>query len=105
MVSAAGLNENANSGSGLFCRIFIEDNGIGFEQQYAEKIFAMFSRLHQNPEYQGTGIGLALCKKIVEQHNGFISAKSQVGEGSVFILSFPLQVPAKVNGAELKPAM
>jgi hypothetical protein len=51
----------------------------------------MFKRLHQNGEFEGTGIGLALCKKIVEQHNGFISARSKVNEGSVFIVSLPVQ--------------
>jgi light-regulated signal transduction histidine kinase (bacteriophytochrome) len=75
-----------------YCRIFVEDNGIGFDQRYAEEIFGMFKRLHRNSEFEGTGIGLALCKKIVEQHNGFISARSKVGEGSTFIISLPLQV-------------
>jgi signal transduction histidine kinase len=102
MVPSNGLQENVVPNGGLYCRIFIEDNGIGFDQQYAEKIFAMFSRLHQNAEYQGTGIGLALCKKIVEQHNGFITARSRINEGSVFILSFPLQTAAKLNGSEFK---
>jgi light-regulated signal transduction histidine kinase (bacteriophytochrome)/CheY-like chemotaxis protein len=74
-----------------YCRIFIQDNGIGFDQRYAEEIFGMFKRLHRNSEFEGTGIGLALCKKIVEQHNGFISARSKVGEGSTFIISLPVQ--------------
>lgn len=73
-----------------YCRIFIEDNGIGFEQSYAEQIFDMFKRLHHNNEYEGTGIGLALCKKIVEEHNGYISARSLLGQGSTFIISLPL---------------
>src|ERR1700761_1007918 len=76
-------------------RIFIEDNGIGFEQKYAEQIFDMFRRLHPNAEYEGTGIGLALCKKIVEMHNGFISALGRPGEGSVFIVSLPLRTIKK----------
>ncbi|HVU55543.1 MAG TPA: response regulator [Puia sp.] len=73
-----------------YCRIIIEDNGIGFDQKYAEQIFDMFRRLHPNAEYEGTGIGLALCKKIVEKHKGFISARSRQGEGSTFIVSLPL---------------
>ncbi|MBN8853440.1 MAG: hybrid sensor histidine kinase/response regulator [Sphingobacteriales bacterium 50-39] len=73
-----------------YCRIIIEDNGIGFDQKYAEQIFDMFRRLHPNAEYEGTGIGLALCKKIVEKHKGFISARSRPGEGAVFIVSLPL---------------
>ncbi len=76
-------------------RIYIEDNGIGFDQKYAEQIFDMFRRLHSNAEYEGTGIGLALCKKIVEMHNGFISALGKPGEGSVFIVALPLGAPAK----------
>ena len=73
-----------------YCRIFVEDKGIGFEQKYAEQIFNMFTRLHHNSEYEGTGIGLALCKKIVEEHNGFISAISKIDEGSTFIVSLPV---------------
>jgi len=72
-------------------RIYIEDNGIGFDQKYAEQIFDMFRRLHPSSEYEGTGIGLALCKKIVEMHNGFISALGRPGEGAIFIVSLPLQ--------------
>ena len=74
-------------------RIYIEDNGIGFDQKYAEQIFDMFRRLHSNAEYEGTGIGLALCKKIVEMHNGFISALGRPGEGAVFIVALPLAGP------------
>jgi signal transduction histidine kinase len=76
-------------------RIYIEDNGIGFDQKYAEQIFDMFRRLHSTAEYEGTGIGLALCKKIVEMHRGFISAIGRPGEGAVFIVSLPLQTPKK----------
>lgn len=80
-----------------YCRIYIQDNGIGFDQKYSEEIFGMFKRLHLSTEYEGTGIGLALCKKIVEEHNGFISAKSKVNEGSTFIISLPVkQVAASV---------
>ena len=87
--SVNGRNIGANS-RGAYCRIYVEDNGIGFEQKYAEQIFHMFKRLHLNTEFEGTGIGLALCKKIVEKHHGFISARSKVGEGSTFIISLPL---------------
>jgi signal transduction histidine kinase len=78
-----------------YCRIYVEDNGIGFEQSYSEQIFDMFKRLHHHNEYEGTGIGLALCKKIVEEHQGFISARSLVGEGSTFIISLPYQLSKK----------
>jgi light-regulated signal transduction histidine kinase (bacteriophytochrome) len=76
-----------------YCRIYVEDNGIGFEQKYSEQIFGMFKRLHLHSEFEGTGIGLALCKKIVEEHNGFITARSKINEGSVFIISLPVQQP------------
>ena len=76
-----------------FCKIYIEDNGIGFEQEYAEQIFDMFKRLHVSNEFEGTGIGLALCKKIVEKHHGFISARSKVNQGSTFIVSLPMVQP------------
>lgn len=88
---SAQLNGKASGESIKYCRIFIQDNGIGFDQKYAEEIFGMFKRLHHNSEFQGTGIGLALCKKIVEQHKGYISARSKPNEGSTFIVSLPLQ--------------
>lgn len=77
-----------------YCRIFVEDNGIGFEQKYSEEIFEMFKRLHNNGEFEGTGVGLALCKKITELHHGFISARSKVNEGSTFIISLPIKQEA-----------
>lgn len=72
-----------------YWRIYVEDNGIGFEQKYAEQIFAMFKRLHSSSEFEGTGIGLTLCKKIVDEHEGFISAKSTPGKGATFVISLP----------------
>lgn len=86
-----GRNEVKNK----YCRIYVEDNGIGFDQKYSEQIFGMFKRLHLHSEFEGTGIGLALCKKIVEEHNGFITARSKINEGSVFIISLPVQQPIK----------
>jgi signal transduction histidine kinase len=77
-----------------YCRISIEDNGIGFDQVYAEQVFDMFRRLHVNKDYEGTGIGLALCKKIVEKHHGFISAESQPNVGSVFTVTLPVEQKA-----------
>ena len=86
-----GINDRDKNLINKYCRIFVEDNGIGFDQKYAEEIFGMFKRLHHNGEYTGTGIGLALCKKIAELHNGFISARSKIDEGSTFIISLPLK--------------
>lgn len=72
-----------------FYKISFSDNGIGFDQQYAEKIFTLFYRLHNNKEYTGTGIGLAICKIIVENHKGHITAKGVQGVGSVFSIFLP----------------
>ncbi|HEX7367754.1 MAG TPA: ATP-binding protein, partial [Pelobium sp.] len=74
-----------------YCRISIQDNGIGFDQQYADKIFELFQRLHTRNEYQGTGIGLAVCKKIVDKHNGTISVSSKLGYGTKFVIILPTQ--------------
>ncbi|HEY1038648.1 MAG TPA: response regulator [Bacteroidia bacterium] len=82
-------NKNEGNIKEKYCRIHITDNGIGFDQKDSEQIFSIFKRLHINSEFEGTGIGLAICKKITEQHNGFISARSKVDEGSTFIISLP----------------
>ena len=81
----------AGTGAEGFCRIFIEDNGIGFEQQYADRIFAPFQRLHVRSEYEGTGIGLAICRRIVERHHGDISVTSEPGIGSCFMITLPVR--------------
>jgi two-component system CheB/CheR fusion protein len=73
-----------------YCEINFQDNGIGFEQQYADKIFAIFARLHSEEAYAGTGIGLATCKKIVLNHRGAISVTSNKDEGALFQVILPL---------------
>ncbi|HKP32784.1 MAG TPA: ATP-binding protein [Chitinophagaceae bacterium] len=78
-----------------FVKISIRDNGIGFENIYAEKIFQVFQRLESADKFQGTGIGLAVCKKIVENHEGRISAESEPGKGTEFIVELPLSEEEK----------
>jgi len=72
------------------CRIYVEDNGIGFDEKYASRIFAVFQRLHGKAAYEGTGIGLAICRKVVERHRGDIVARSAEGEGATFQITLPL---------------
>ncbi|NBL64169.1 PAS domain-containing protein [Flavobacterium sp. NST-5] len=74
-----------------FWQIDVADNGIGFAQEYEHQIFELFKRLHGKTDYEGTGIGLAICKKIVQKHGGFIKAKGILGEGSVFSVFIPIK--------------
>ncbi len=76
--------------SGGQCRVFVEDNGIGFEEKYLDKIFQPFQMLHGRGKYPGIGIGLAVCKKIVERHGGTVTARSTPGKGSVFMVTLPV---------------
>jgi PAS domain S-box-containing protein len=73
------------------CQITIQDNGIGFEEKYHEKIFAVFQRLHGRNEYEGTGVGLAVCRRITDRHGGSITARSQPGQGASFIITLPVR--------------
>jgi signal transduction histidine kinase len=68
----------------------VADNGIGFEEKYLDRIFAPFQRLHGRSEYDGTGIGLAVCRKIAERHGGRITAHSTPGQGATFIVTLPV---------------
>ena len=78
---------------GEFLTLYVQDNGIGFEDHYLERIFQPFERLHGRSEYEGSGMGLAICRKIVERHHGNITAKSQPGEGTTFIIQLPRHQP------------
>lgn len=87
--SALSIRIHTDGCNGGLCRIFIEDNGIGFDEKYLDRIFMLFQRLHGRGQYEGTGIGLAICKKIVERHKGTITARSIPGSGSTFIVLLP----------------
>lgn len=73
------------------CQISVKDNGTGFDQKYVDRIFSPFQRLHPSDTYEGTGMGLSICRRIVERHEGSISATSQPGEGAEFVVSLPVQ--------------
>ncbi|MFN8345169.1 MAG: ATP-binding protein [Spirosomataceae bacterium] len=77
--------------------IYIKDNGIGISEEHLERIFLAFQRLHSRAEYEGSGIGLAICKRIADIHNGKISVVSKVGEGTTFILELPASAPAQTE--------
>jgi len=80
-----------------FCSIYVKDNGIGFEQHYADQIFQSFKRLHSYERYEGTGLGLSICKKIVEKHKGFITGTGKVNEGATFVITLPLKKEVTVG--------
>jgi PAS domain S-box-containing protein len=74
----------------FYCLITISDNGIGFEQKDAERIFNVFTRLHGNAEYRGTGVGLSIVRKVIENHNGYITATGEPGKGATFKIYLPI---------------
>jgi signal transduction histidine kinase len=76
-----------------YCQISVEDNGIGFDEKYLDRIFNVFQRLHGRGEFEGTGMGLAICRKIAERHNGSITARSTPGQGATFLVTLPLEQP------------
>ena len=78
-----------HSGPNGQATISVADNGVGFDPKYAERIFGVFERLHGRSEYPGTGIGLALCRKIVERHGGTMTAEGTEGEGATFTFTLP----------------
>ena len=87
----------SSTGNGS-CQIVVEDNGIGFDEKYLDRIFATFQRLHGRNEYEGSGIGLAVCRKIAEHHGGSITAKSTPGQGAAFIVTLPVQQMKQPTG-------
>ncbi|MEO8759723.1 MAG: PAS domain S-box protein, partial [Bacteroidia bacterium] len=89
IVKGADLNNESLSEEKNYCHISISDNGIGFDEQYKDRIFEVFQRLHGKAEYKGTGIGLAIVKKIIENHNGIITASGKLNEGATFDIYIP----------------
>jgi light-regulated signal transduction histidine kinase (bacteriophytochrome) len=79
----------SDNGKTNYYKITVSDNGIGFDQKYADEIFMVFKRLHSYHEFEGTGVGLSICKKIIEKHNGFIKAESELNKGSAFWIGLP----------------
>lgn len=89
-VTAAEYTFLKGNSNNKYYKISVTDNGLGFEQQYAEEIFQLFYRLHPKSQFAGSGIGLSICKKIVENHNGYILAQSKPGVGSTFTFFLPV---------------
>ena len=87
-------------GGGELCQMYAEDNGIGFDEKHLDRVFAPFQRLHGGSEYEGTGMGLAICRKIVERHGGSITGKSSPGQGATFIVTLPRKQPREENANE-----
>jgi signal transduction histidine kinase len=90
------LQEWEDEGSGRTAdrrayQIFVEDNGIGFDEKYLERVLAPFQRLHGRDAYEGTGMGMAICRKVVERHGGNITARSAPGQGATFIVTLPVR--------------
>jgi signal transduction histidine kinase len=90
-------------GGGPHCELTVRDNGIGFEETYRERIFEVFRRLHGRTEYEGTGIGLAICRKIVERHGGTITACSAPGQGAAFVVNLPVRQGKEETSREQAP--
>jgi light-regulated signal transduction histidine kinase (bacteriophytochrome) len=89
-VSLPAGHPEGSPDQGKYWRIDVGDNGIGFKQEYAERIFELFQRLHARAEYEGTGVGLAICKKIVQNHRGFINARGLPNAGATFSIFLPV---------------
>ena len=91
IAEGSSFEEKSLENETQYCHIKVSDNGIGFEPQYSKKIFDVFQRLHGRDHYNGTGIGLAIVKKIVENHNGMITAKGEQNKGAAFDIYIPLK--------------
>ena len=94
MKPAEFLSYAGHVNGSIHYKIVISDNGIGFDDKHSQDIFKVFKRLHSYQQYEGTGVGLAICKKIIEKHGGFIRAESVPDKGSSFIMGIPEKQPA-----------
>ena len=98
VIDSRDLNQqHTGVAAGKYWMVSFADNGIGFEPLYSEKIFDLFQRLHGKKEYEGTGVGLAICKKIMQNHGGYITAFGDPGNGAIFNLYLPLTAEVKTS--------
>ncbi len=97
MISAPRPRSEPGAPNEQLCRLTVSDNGIGFDEKYLDRIFNVFQRLHTRNEYEGTGMGLAIARKIVLYHGGDVTAKSKPGQGSTFIVTLPMDHPKDTN--------
>lgn len=88
---ATNAIDGVPAADGAYCRLVVQDNGIGFDEKFVSRIFVIFQRLHNRTAYEGTGIGLAIAKKNIDKHHGLISARSRIDEGSSFIIVLPVR--------------
>lgn len=88
-IEPASVNKEKYIRNVIYYQISVSDNGIGFDNQYANDIFKVFKRLHSNEDFEGTGVGLSICKKIIDKHRGYLTALSNRNEGSTFLLELP----------------
>jgi len=98
IVRADETEEGGGAQPAELFRLTVQDNGIGFDQKHAERIFGVFQRLHGRDAYEGTGMGLAICRKIAERHGGSLAATSVLGEGATFALTLPVEQPEGIGG-------
>ena len=104
ILDGPAINGGSGSASRSLLRLTVEDNGIGFDERHCDRIFGVFQRLHGRGEYPGTGIGLAVCRKIADRHDGSITVKSQPGQGATFVVTLPLEQPKGENPEWAKTA-